>query len=352
MPLERINWVDHAKGVCIVLIVAMYAIPSYGEMIRQTSWMSLVVAWTEPALLPAFFFLAALFLNMSVFGPTKHFVDRKILHFAYFYLIWLLIQKVVLDWSLIATAPLVFLGDVLTALVSPSDSLVLVYMLIVFHAVTRLLRFLPPQKVFVAAALLQIGFATGWVDTGWIVANQFAVWFVFFFAGFVAAPHVFEFADRIDGHAPQIWNVLLGWAVVNAAFVALSVSGLPLISLALGFAGTAAIIALSIQLCRFKWLTILRYAGRHCLIIYLTFPIPVVVLQQALAANGRIGDAGLACLVITLGGVAMPLILHRLVRATPLKMIYQRPRSLRLRNARNQSAASLLPPPPTSARNA
>ncbi|WP_299949504.1 acyltransferase family protein [Hyphomonas sp. BRH_c22] len=345
MPLERINWIDHAKGVCIVLIVAMYATSGYTDLVGQSSWMNAVVAWAEPALMPAFFFLSALFLNLSVFGPTRHFLDRKILHFAYFYMVWLLIQN-------LALAPLAFPGAILTALVSPPDSLLLVYMLIVFHAVTRLFRFLPTQKVFVFAALLQVAFATGWIDTGWIVANQLGAWFVFFYAGFVAAPHVFELADRVNGHAQELWKVLLGWAAVNAAFVALNVSDLPLISLALGFAGTGAIIALGLLLCRIKWLAVLGHAGRHCLVIYLTFSIPVIVLQHALAANGRVGDAGLACLVITLGGVAMPLIFHRLVRATPLNFVYKRPGSLRLRNARNHSKASLLPPPPTSASKA
>jgi uncharacterized membrane protein YcfT len=84
MPLERIDWIDHAKGVCIVLIVAMFATSGYTDLVQQNSWMNAVVAWTEPALMPAFFFLSALFLNLSVFGPTRHFLDRKILHFAYF----------------------------------------------------------------------------------------------------------------------------------------------------------------------------------------------------------------------------------------------------------------------------
>ena len=352
MPHERINWVDHAKGVCIVLIVAMHAALGYGDIVQQNSWMAVVVAWAEPALLPAFFFLAALFLQMTLFGPSKRFLDRKILHFAYFYLIWLLIQKTVLDSSLMMSAPIAFLGDILTALVSPPDSLILVYMLIVFHATARLLRFLPTEKVFVAAALLQCAFATGWVDTGWTVANQFGAWFVFFFAGFVAAPYVFELAERVSGHSQQIWNALLGWALVNGAFVALNVAELPVISLALGFAGTAAIISLGIQLCRLKWLAILGHAGRHCLVIYLTFTIPVIALQQVFAANGQMVDTGLACLVITLGGLAVPLLLYRLVRNTPLSAVYHRPLSLRLSYARERSSASLLPPPPSTTRNA
>tara|TARA_R110000787_G_scaffold49670_3_gene118991 strand:- start:725 stop:1783 length:1059 start_codon:yes stop_codon:yes gene_type:complete len=352
MQHGRINWVDHAKGICILLIVAMYTTLSYGDLIQHDSWMTPIAAWSSPFLIPAFFVLAALFLNLSLFGSTKHFFDRKILHFAYFYLVWLFIQKATLDASLLVNAPSAFMADILSAFVEPTDSLFLVYMLVVFHAVTRLVRFLPARKVFIAAALGQIAFATGWIDTGWNVANMFGAWYVFFFAGFVAAPHVFEFAERVSGHTQPLWNVLLGWSVANAAFVVLGVSGLPVISLALGFAGTAAVIALGIQLNRIPWLSMIGYAGRHCLIIYLTFLIPMTALQHGFAANGWAGNAGLACLVITLGAVLLPLVFFRLVRETPLNVLYRRPRRLRLMNARNNGSASLLPPPPTAARNA
>lgn len=352
MQHGRIDWVDHAKGVCILLIVATYTTLSFGDLIHYDSWMTPVVDWSSPFLIPAFFVLASLFLNLSLFGSTKHFFDRKILHFAYFYLVWLLIQKATLDASLLVNAPAVFVADVLMALVQPADSLVLVYMLVVFHAVTRIIRFLPARNVFIAAALIQIAFAAGWIDTGWGVANRFGVWYVFFFAGFVAAPHVFEFAERLSGHAKPLWNVLLGWAVANAAFVALGVAGLPLISLALGFSGTAAVMALGIQLNRTRWLAMIGYAGRHCLIIYLTFLIPMTALQHGFAANGWTVNAGFACLMITLGAVVLPLVFYRLVRETPLNMLYRRPRRLRLMNARNTGSASLLPPPPTAARNA
>ncbi|WP_373007606.1 acyltransferase family protein [Hyphomonas sp.] len=351
MQQGRINWIDQAKGVCIVLIVAMYTTSSYGDLVQHDSWVTPIVAWSSPFLFPTFFVLAALFLNLSLFGSTKHFFDRKILHFAYFYLVWLLIQKAALDASLLVNDPATFIAEVLRALVKPTDSLLLVYMLIVFHAVTRCIRFLPARKVFIAAALTQIAFATGWIDTGWNVANMLGAWYVFFFAGFVAAPHVFEFAERVSGHTKDLWSVLLGWTVANAAFVVLGVSGLPVISLALGFAGTAAVMALGIQLGRTRWLSMIGYAGRHCLIIYLTFVIPMTVLQHGFAANGQIGNAGLACLVISLGAVVLTLVFYRLARETPLNVLYRRPRRLRLMNARNNGSASLLPPPPTGARN-
>ena len=349
MPSGRVNWVDHAKGACIILIVALLTTQGFSASGLHSGWMDMEMRWAQPFLMPAFFCLAALFLNRTLFGPSKHYIDRKILHFVYFYIVWLVLQDVVLNSDLLFSAPHTFLGSLLNALIEPRDSLRLVYMLTVFHAATWFLRRVPARKVFGAAAILQMGFATGWIDTGSLVLNEFGRWYVFFFAGFVAAPVVFEMAERVAGHGPQTWRVLIGWALANAAFVGLHVAGLPLISLALGFAGTGAMIAVGLMLSRVKWLSIIGYAGRHCLIIYLTCAIPVTLMQRGLIASGKIDHAGLTVLAIALGAVAVSLVFHRLVRRTQLNVLYRRPMRLRIKATKFSRSSNLLPPPPTVA---
>tara|TARA_R110001606_G_scaffold3644_3_gene17132 strand:+ start:4340 stop:5389 length:1050 start_codon:yes stop_codon:yes gene_type:complete len=349
MPLGRVNWVDHAKGACIILIVTLFATQGFAASGMQTGWMGPVMSWAQPFLMPAFFFLAALFLNRTLFGPSRHYIDRKILHFVYFYIVWLVLQDVVLNNGLLFSAPHVFAGDLLAALIEPRESLVLVYMLTVFHAVTGLVRRVPARKIFIIAASLQIVFATGWIETGSVVLNEFGRWYVFFFAGYIAAPVVFEIAERVAGHGAQTGRALIGWAVANAAFVGLHVAGLPLISLALGFAGTGAMIAFGLMLSRTKWLSIIGYAGRHCLVVYLTCAIPVTLMQRGLMASGKIDHAGLVILTTTLGAVALSLGFHRLVRRTQLNVLYRRPMRLRIKSARFSRSSALLPPPPTAA---
>ena len=349
MPLGRVNWVDHAKGACIILVVALFTTQGFSASGLHSGWMDPVMRWAQPFLMPAFFFLAALFLNRTLFGPPKHYIDRKILHFAYFYIVWLVLQDVILNSGLLFSAPHVFLGNLFAALIEPRASLLLVYMLTVFHVATWLLRRVPARKVFAMAVGLQIAFATGWIDTGSIVLNEFGQWFVFFFAGYIAAPVVFETAERVAGHGAQTGRVLIGWAIANAAFVGLHVAGLPVISLALGFAGTGAMIACGLLLSRVKWLSIVGYAGRHCLIIYLTCAIPVTLMQRGLMAQGEMDHAGLIVLATALVAVALSLAFHRLVRRTQLNVLYRRPMRLRIKSARFSRSSALLPPPPTAA---
>ncbi len=349
MPVGRLNWVDTAKGVCIILVVALFTTQGYGALGSQGGWMNTVVNWAHPFLMPAFFFLSALFLNRTVFGPPKHYMDRKILHFVYFYVVWLVLQDVILNSALLFSAPRMFLAELVAALIEPRDSLLLVYMLTVFHAVTWLFRRVPARKVITVAAILQIAFATGWVETGSIVLNEFCRWYVFFLSGFMGAPIVFEMAERVAGHAAQTWRVLLGWMIANAAFVGLHVAGLPLISLALGFAGVGAIIGFGLMLSRVKWLSMIGYAGRHCLIIYLTCAIPVTLMQYGLVSTGNIEGAGINALVTALVAIALSLGFHRLVSRTHLNVLYRRPMRLRLKSARLGRSSGLLPPPPSAA---
>lgn len=349
MPLGRVNWVDHAKGACIILIVALLTTQGFSASGTQIGLMGWVMSWAQPFLMPTFFFLAALFLNRTLFGHPKHYIDRKILHFVYFYCVWLVLQEVVLNSGMLFSAPHVFLSNLVAALIEPRESLLLVYLLTVFHALTWLSRRVPARKVFAISAILQIAFATGWIDTGSIVLNELGRWYVFFFAGFIAAPVVFEMAERVVGHGAQTGRALIGWALANAAFVGLHVAGLPLISLALGFAGTGAMIAVGLMLSRLKWLSIIGYAGRHCLIIYLTCAIPVTLMQRGLIASGKIDHAGLLALAIALGAVAVSLVFHRLVRRTQLNVLYRRPMRLRIKATKFSRSSNLLPPPPTAA---
>ena len=108
-------------------------------------------------------------------------------------------------------------------------------------------------------------------------------------------------------------------------------------------------IAFGLMLSHVKWLSIIGYAGRHCLIIYLTCAIPVTLMQRGLMAKGEMDHEGLIVLATALAAVALSLAFHRLVRGTPLNVLYRRPMRLRMKSARFSRSSALLPPPPTAA---
>ena len=89
---ERVDWVDVAKGVCIIMVVMMHSTLGVEKAAGAPGWMGTVVEFARPFRMPDFFLIAGLFLSRRIDGPWRLFLDRKVLHFAYFYVLWLTIQ--------------------------------------------------------------------------------------------------------------------------------------------------------------------------------------------------------------------------------------------------------------------
>src|SRR6266511_340516 len=122
---ERVDWVDYAKGFCIVMVVMMH----------------------------------------STIGVEQA-ADRVVAHFAYFYALWVTIQ--------FAFKAPVFAGQYgwlgvaylyLESFVEPFGTLWFIYLLPIFFVVTKTARAfrVPPILVWLVLAALEIAP----VDTGW-----------------------------------------------------------------------------------------------------------------------------------------------------------------------------------------
>src|SRR5690554_4378399 len=133
----RIEWVDYAKGLCIILVVMMQATIDYGHAVGAEGWLHSVVDFARPFRMPDFFLLSGLFLARSINCPWREYLDRKVIHFAYFYLLWLGILLLLTETSLLTTNPAGFVTLFGIALVDPISSLWFVHMLVIFYLVTR-----------------------------------------------------------------------------------------------------------------------------------------------------------------------------------------------------------------------
>ena len=88
----RVDWVDVAKGICIVMVVMVHATLGVEVAAGQQGWMHHAVAWARPFRMPDFFLISGLFLGLVIDRPWVRYLDRKVIHFAYFYVLWLTIQ--------------------------------------------------------------------------------------------------------------------------------------------------------------------------------------------------------------------------------------------------------------------
>ncbi|WP_414832377.1 acyltransferase family protein [Afifella sp. YEN Y35] len=310
----RVAWVDVAKGFCIIMVVMMHSTLGVEKAVGANGWMNYVVEFARPFRMPDFFMIAGLFLSARITAPLRLYVDRKILHFAYFYVLWLTIQFVLkapefasdYGWD----GALLFY---LKSFVEPFGTLWFIYHLAIFFAVTRLVHGrVPAWLVWLVAAGLEIAH----IDTGSMLIDEFASRFVYFYTGFILADAIFRFADRADRHLLFGVGYLAAWGVLNAACVFGGISKLPVVSLGLGFAGAVAVCTFSVLLAKTLVSRPLTYLGANSIVVYLAFFLPMVVTRSILLKLGLITDIGTISLLVTAAGVIGPVILYEFTRRT------------------------------------
>jgi uncharacterized membrane protein YcfT len=318
----RIDWVDYAKGICIVMVVMMHSVLGVELAVGQTGFMHYLVAFAKPFRMPDFFLISGLFLSVVIDRDWRTYLDRKVVHFAYFYVLWLTIQfgfkaPVYAQETGWTHAGLLYLES----FIEPFGTLWFIYMLPVFFVVTKVTRRMPPLVIWGVAALLEMAH----VVTGWTVIDEFCARFVYFYSGYLFAGYVFALSDRARARPVLALAGLALWALVDGSLVASGSSEWPLISLALGLAGAGAVITVGTLLARMPWLNFLRFCGEHSIVIYLAFFLPMAATRTLLLREAWIHDIGTMSLIVTVAGVVGALALWRAALALRANFLFERP---------------------------
>jgi len=321
MP-ARIDWVDYAKGICIVMVVMMHSVLGVEAAAGQTGFMHWLVMFAKPFRMPDFFLISGLFLAVVIDRDWRTYLDRKVVHFAYFYLLWVTIQFGFKAPSFAAETNWTHAGYLyLESFIEPFGTLWFIYLLPIFFVVTKLTRRAPPLAVWAVAALLEMMH----LATGWTVIDEFCSRFVYFYSGYWLASYVFALSDRARARPYLALLGLALWTLINGGLVIAGFSDWPLISLALGLAGAGAIIVMGTLLARMQLLNFLRYCGEHSIVIYLAFFLPMAATRTLLLRSGFLPDIGTVSLIVTVVGVAGALAIWRLALALHANFLFERP---------------------------
>lgn len=256
--------------------------------------------------------------------------------------------------GLLGFDPVGALQQIAWAVIQPYGVLWFIYMLAVVSAVTKLLHDsrAPRWAVFAVAAILQM--AT--IQTGSYAVDQFAEYFVFFYAGYVLALQLFKLAEWAADHAGLSLVGLAIWAVINGALVFLGgfemhpihpmmgFAGLPGLHLVLALVGTAALCVIAALLTRLPWMSWLRWMGSKSLIIYVAFVLPLGVSRTVLIKLG-VDEPTVLSLATMAIAIISPLVLYWIVQRTGVgKFLFERPTWAHLpgtaRQTQNQAAVT------------
>lgn len=326
--VRRLDWVDIAKGICIILVVMFHATLGLEKATGETTALNALIEWARPFRMPDFFLISGLFLAARIDKPWRSYLDSKVVHFAYFYILWLHLLLAIKAPVIIADVGLGgFIETYLWSYLDPFGSLWFIYLLAIYFTVAKLLHGVGKPLVLAAAAFLHIL----WLHTGVFLADEFASRFVFFYSGYVLAPYVFAFAGRA-ARAETIWVLaaLSAWAIGNWTAVDLGLTKLPVLDLAFSGAGIAAVVATSVLLARSGFGEVIQYCGRNSISIYLAFtvfmgPVRAILLK---IAPGLSGEA--VAIDSMLAGIIGALALSYLVRGTWAGFLFTRPEAFKL----------------------
>lgn len=334
----RLAWADVAKGISIILVVMMHSVLGTHEAMHGTGWLGPVVEFAKPFRIPAFFLLAGFFFAGMMQRSWGEVLERRVLHFVYFLVLWSFILLVVKGGFLTFGGPAAALKWAAMSLIEPSGSLWFIHALALFAVMARLTASIPALSVLVAAAILHLAAP----ETGWTLADEFASRFVFFIVGCRFAPMVADFAEDARSKTGMSLAMVLITALMTAiavwpGYLGLSVSALTagsIVSLILGLFGALSLVIVAVHLARFRFSSILSALGRKSLVIYLAFTIPMAATRMVLVKTGFITDIGLVSLIVTMVAIAGPVLMELVARRARVSFLFERPGWVRLKERR------------------
>ena len=318
----RVDWVDYAKGFCIIMVVMMHSTLGVEAAAGRESWMHWAVAFAKPFRMPDFFLISGLFLARVIDRDWRTYLDRKVVHFVYFYILWVTIQFAFKAPGLMFTHGLLGIARLYAeAFIEPFGTLWFIYLLPIFFVVTKLTRGVPVIVIGLIGAALEIAH----IQTGWTVIDEFAARFVYFYIGYALATRIFHLAAATQARPWIAGGMLAVWALINGYLVILGVDGKPFISLGLGLIGAAAVVAVAALMARSDLFAALRYLGKNSIVIYLAFFLGMAASRAVLLKTGIVPDLGTVALLVTASGIAGAIALFWAVRNTSLRFLFERP---------------------------
>lgn len=343
---DRVPWVDYSKGICIILVVMMHTSLNVAARVGDAGFMDYVVAFARPFRMPDFFLLSGLFLSRVIDRDWRSFSDTRVVHFAYFYVLWTLILFAFKLPIGLAKHDYALLTPFAWTWIEPYEALWFIYMLPIFAVVCKAALKVPPLVMLAFAAILE----SARIHTGWTLVDEFAARYVYFLLGWYGARYFFKWAHFMSSNLNFAFGYVAAWALINAAMVfgtvglfaslppEMPASQLPVVSLVLGLAGSLAVITIGCIMSRFNLFDFIRYCGQNSIVVYLSFSLPMAFVRAlVLMVPGM--SAGWATLIVTASAVAIPLAFHAMIANTSLRFLYERPARFRLARPRVAAVA-------------
>ncbi|MFP5023015.1 acyltransferase family protein [Pseudonocardia phyllosphaerae] len=324
---RRTDWVDAAKGICIVLVVVHHAVmflEPHGLIPGPLNMLNTALASLR---MPLFFLVSGLFLPSVLAKPWRTLLHRRVALFAWLYFLWTGIQFGVTSLLPAGVAPSLATQDLSSLLLSPllpAPSMWFLYALAVFSIGARLTRNVPTWVLLGATGILSAlaGAEILQVDA---FAWEFMARYAFFFAlGWHARSIVEKLAAAATPLRVGLAAVLAGLGA--GAEVLLNLKNVFGVAFALNVVAVGGGVLVAGLLARWKVGRVAIFLGRRTLPIYLTNILFIGLLTTPVAGLALPAPAQVAVLaVMVVATIAGALGLHKAIRAAHGTWLYDLP---------------------------
>ncbi len=322
---QRVDWVDVTKGLTIILVVTMHSTLGVQVQLDSVGFMDVVVQFGKAHRMPVFFVVAGLFLSRSMVKPWRQYIDKKVLHFAYFYVLWSCIQIGVkaasgagqhgVGWEQILLIPF-----------EPFGTIWFIYILPFYFVVTRLLNHGPGWFMIAVGIALFLPA----VHTEIYAIDLFCHYYIYFVIGYLCSDHIFKLAAFARKRVLPTLALMLFFAMLNILAMKAGVQVFPAFALPLGLIGMVAIISMCAVLSDTPVGELLRFCGQRSLYIYVAFFLPMGVSRMVLIKSGLIANSDLISVAVLISTVCSTLVMYYSARRLGLSFLYERPALFRL----------------------
>ena len=327
--LGRVNWVDTAKGVGIILVVLGHVMRG---LVNSQIWSATPTnrffdGWIYAFHMPLFFFLSGLFVVRSLKKPWLSFLSEKLRTLAYPYFVWSTITLIIKSPLGAITNRANGLTELPLILYRPVEQYWFLYSLFVLLVlISVLLRLRFGILAVLGLAILIYPGVLPLSNYGWVVMAEASTYAIYIALGVIVGSTV-----NLRTIATQPVSRLLIIGVMGFAIAALGgVSDLPYrdaLAPLLAFAGTSAVVATAALLDGTRLGPALRLLGKYSLEIYVAHTIASAGIRIALLKFANIAAPMPQIALGTLAGLYLPILLVQIFNRLGFRYAFILPNS-------------------------
>tara|TARA_R110001583_G_scaffold195466_1_gene373981 strand:- start:6486 stop:7496 length:1011 start_codon:yes stop_codon:yes gene_type:complete len=329
---NREKYIDAVKGFTIILVVLHHVVSGTNAAMGLPGWFMVLYKLTVPIRMPLFFLVAGFFAKKALSTSFTAFADSKLIHFAYFYILWNTIDVIIRSsLSKYANNSVEFI-EIIYFPFAPSFSLWFLYVLFFAFLIAYILKDIKPTFqlaiVFSIAIIVQY---TIYYELSFVVRSGIK-FLPFFFVGIYLSQFIRTLVGSSAKLPISILTLLMfigiAW-LVNKGFGGFND---PLFFYPAAFCSSMFFLTAFRMAQESKVLNVFNFIGKRSLYIYVMHFLPAALFRIILSKYMGVENKFVIVTVATISAVVCCIIVYETFKnVSYIKYLFERPLWTRVR---------------------